>query len=99
MKKCFRCEIIQVIENFNKDKNRKDGVCPQCINCQKVSFLGILNKIKKYNEQNKERRNIYLKNKTETDVKICLITNTKNKICKSLKGMRKQSSTKKFKNF
>ena len=25
-KGCSKCEIIQVIDNFNKDKNRKDGL-------------------------------------------------------------------------
>ena len=50
-------------------------------------------KIKKYNEQNKERRNIYLKNKRETDVKFRLISNTRNRIYKSLKGVTKQSSS------
>ena len=49
---------------------------------------------KKYNEQNKEKRNIYLKNKRETDVNFRLISNARNRIYKSLKGMTKQSSTK-----
>ena len=96
MKKNCRCEIVQVIGNFNKDKNRKDGVCPQCTNGRKDFFFKNLDKIKEYNEQNKERRNIYLKNKGQTDVKFRLITNTRYRIYKSLKGMRKQSSTKNF---
>ena len=40
--------------------------------------------------------NTYLKNKRETDVKFRLISNTRNRIYKSLKGMTKQSSTKKL---
>ena len=83
-----------MIETFNKDKNKKDGVCPQCINCRKDFYLKNLAKIQKYNEQNKERRNIYLKTKRETDVKFRLTTNTRNRIYKSLKGLTKQSSTK-----
>ena len=35
LKKCFRCEIIQVIEIFNKDKNRKDGLNIYCKLCRK----------------------------------------------------------------
>ena len=35
---------------------------------------------KKYNEQNKEKRIVYLKNKRETDVKFRLISNTRNRI-------------------
>ena len=34
LKECCRCEIIQVIENFNKDKNRQHGLCPLCISCR-----------------------------------------------------------------
>ena len=29
LKQCFRCEIIKLVRKFNKDKNRKDGLCPQ----------------------------------------------------------------------
>ena len=49
---------------------------------------------KKYNEQNKEKRNVYLKNKRETDINFRLISNTRNRIYKSLKGMTQQSTTK-----
>ena len=35
---------------------------------------------KKSIEQNKEKRNIYLKNKRETDVNFCLFSNTRNRI-------------------
>ena len=94
LKKYCRCEFIQVIENFNKDKNRKDGLCPLCISCRKDSYFKNLDEIKKYNEQNRERRNLYLKNKRETDVNFRLLSNTRNRIYKSSKGMTKQSSTK-----
>ena len=53
-----------------------------------------LDKIKIYNEQNRERRNQYLKNKRETDVSFRLISNKRSRIYKTLKGMTKQSSTK-----
>ena len=66
-KKSYRCEFIQVIENFNKDKNRKDGLNSFCKLRRKKHSKETLVKIKKYNEQ-KKRRNIYLKNKPETDV-------------------------------
>ena len=35
LKKCSKSENIQLIENFNKDKNRKDGLYPQGIYCRK----------------------------------------------------------------
>ena len=94
LKKCCRCELRQVIENFNKDKNRKDGLYPLCIGCRKVSYFKNMDEVKKYNEQNRERRNTYLKNKRETDVNFRLISNTRNRIYISLKGMAKRSSTK-----
>ena len=93
-KKCCRCEIVQGIENFNKDKNRKDGLCPHCIGCRRKLYLKNLDKIKIYNEKNRERRNRYLKNKRETDINFRIISNTRNRIYKSLKGMTKQSTTK-----
>ena len=92
-KNCCRCENKQVKENFKKDKNRKDGLNPICKLCRKKYYNEILVKIKKYNEQNKERRNLYLKNKRETDVNFRKISNTRNMIYKSLKGVTKQSST------
>ena len=42
----------------------------------------------------KKRRNIYLKNKRETDVNFQKISNTRSRIFKSLKSLTKQSSTK-----
>ena len=53
-----------------------------------------MDKIKIYNEKNRERRNRYLKNKRETDINFRIISNTRNRIYKSLKGMTKQSTTK-----
>ena len=53
-----------------------------------------LDKIKIYNEQNRERRNKYLKNERETDVNFRLISKTRSRIYKSLKSMTKQSSMK-----
>ena len=94
LKKCCRCEIVQVIENFSKDRKCKDGLCPLCKCCRKDYYLKNLDKIKIYNEQNRERRNKYLKSKRETDVNFRLFSNTRSRIYKSLKGMTKQSSTK-----
>ena len=82
-----------MIENFNKDKNRKDGFNSICKLCRKKYYNENLVKIKKYNEQNKERRNRYLKNKRETDVNFRLISNIRSRIYKSLRGLTKQSSS------
>ena len=91
---CSKDETIQVIENFNKNKSRKDGLNSICKLCRKKYYNEGLVKIKKDNEQNKERRNKYLKNKREIDVTFRIISNTRNRIYKSLKGMTKQSSAK-----
>ena len=93
MKKGYRCEIVQVKANFNEDKNRKDGLHSLCISCRKDYYFKNLDKIKIYIEQNRERRNRYLKNKRETDINFRLISYTRNRIYKSLKGLTKQSST------
>ena len=53
-----------------------------------------MDKIKKYNDQNRERRNTYLKNKRETDVKFRLISNTRSRIHYALNGKTKSISTK-----
>ena len=83
LKRCSKCKIIQVIDKFNKDINRKDGLNSICRLCRKKYYNENLVKTKKYNEQNKERKNIYLKNKQETDVNFRLISNTRNRIYKS----------------
>ena len=83
-----------MIDNYNKVKNRKDGLNSFCGLCRKKNHNENLVKIKKYNEQNKDRRNLYLENKRETDVKFREVSNTRNRIYKSSKGMTKQSSTK-----
>ena len=93
IKRCSKCKIIQVIENFNKDKNRTDGLNSICRFCRKKYYKENLIKIKKYNEQNKERRNRYLKNKRETDVNFRLISNIRSRIYESLRGLTKQSSS------
>ena len=96
IKRCSKCKIKQVIKNFNKDKIRKDGLNSVCRLCREKYSNENLVKIKKYNEKNKERRNISLKNKRATDDNFRTISNIRNRIYKSSKGMSKQSSTKKI---
>ena len=56
LKKCYRCETVQVKENFNKEKNRKYGLHSLCISCRKDYYFKNLDKIKIYNEQNREKK-------------------------------------------
>ena len=51
-----------------------------------------MDKIRRFNEQNTERGNKYLKTKPKTDIKIRLFSNTRNTVYKSLKGLTKPSS-------
>ena len=113
VKKCLKCGIISLKSNFQKNKNRKDGLQSHLKFCVNEYYLKNNEKFilktrdwsknnpekvkqnqKKYIEQNKEKRNIYLKNRRETDINFRLIGNTRNRIYKSLKGMTKQSTTK-----
>ena len=73
-KHCCRFEIIEVIESFSTDKNRNDGVLPQYLYCGRDFCFRNLDKVKKYNQQIKERRNIHLKNNRDMDAKLHLIT-------------------------
>ena len=101
MKRCSNCDNEKELSQFKfrKDTQRYRSECIQCSNIKHKEWR-IINpdKVKqiqkKYNEQNREKRNIYLKNKRETDVNFRLINNTRNRIYKSLKSMTKQSSTK-----
>ena len=51
LKRCSRCEIKKVIENFSKERKCKDGLCPLCKCCRKDYYLKHLNKNKIYNEK------------------------------------------------
>ena len=55
LENCCRCEILQVIENFSKDREIKDGLYPLCKSCRNEYYLKNLDKMKIYNEQNGER--------------------------------------------
>ena len=87
VKKCSKCGIISLKSNFYKDKSRQDGLHPYCISCKKEYFQQNKEKINEYKKQ-------YIKNRIKTDVNYRLITNTRSRIYKSLKGITKQSSTK-----
>ena len=101
MRKCSNCNNEKKLSEFNfrKVTQKYRSECKQCCSIKHKEWRdNNLNKVKqnqkKYNEQNKEKRDKYLKNKPETDVKFRLISNSRNRIYKSLKGMTKQSSTK-----
>jgi len=56
VKKCSKCKLEKEINNFVKDKNRKDGYYPQCKECNleyaKAYYLKNKNKINKRHRHN-----------------------------------------------
>ena len=46
LRKSCRCGIIQVIENFSKDRKSKDGLYPLCKCCRKEYYFKNLDEIK-----------------------------------------------------
>ena len=59
-----------------------DGYRPDCKYCTK-----------QFRYENREKRNIYLKNRRKIDLKFRLICNTRRRIHRALKGKSKPSST------
>ena len=59
MKICCRCNIEKKLQEFPKDKNRKDGYYIVCKNCRKLIYQSnskdIIEKAKKYYQDNKEK--------------------------------------------
>lgn len=55
VKYCSKCGILQSVNNFYKDHNRKDGYDPRCKACEKIRGKARHNK-KQHNKQAKEYR-------------------------------------------
>ena len=101
MKICIKCEKISPKTDFYKNKNNKDGHLNECKECSKNYTIRNQEKIKNYKKQyfhqNKEKLNEYKNNILKIELKHAnyrLITNSRSRIYKSLKGMTKRSSTK-----
>ena len=108
VKKCSKCGNISLKSNFHKNRNSKDGLFSYCKSCviQKQRIYDfenrerIINKNKGYYLKNRDQimaqNKIYTNNRYKTDINFRLISNTRSRIYNSLKGMTKQSSTKKI---
>ena len=101
MKRCSKCDNEKESSelNFRNNTQKYRSECIQCCSIKHKEWRDnspdkVKQIRKKYNEQNKEKRNIYLKNKRETDVKFRLKSNTRKKNYKSFKSVTKQSSAK-----
>lgn len=55
MKKCYKCKIEKNLDDFRKDKSRKDGVSNRCKECadeyHKIYFMGHQEKLSAYGSQ------------------------------------------------
>ena len=82
MKRCSKCKTKSSKNIFCKDITKIDGYRPNCKYCSK-----------QYRYENKEKRNIYLKNRRKMDLNFKLICYTRRRIHRALKGKSKSSST------
>ena len=78
MKRCYRCQTFQPLENFGSDKSRHDQKCPECKQCvrarstayAKANVEKRLASCKKYRDSYPDRvkqtqKNAYLKDKSD----------------------------------
>ena len=82
MKRCSKCKTISSKSNFYKDITKIDGYRPDWKFCTK-----------QYRYENREKRNIYLKNRRKMDLNFKLICNTGRRIHRALNGKSKSSSS------
>ena len=59
MKKCSKCGEVKSLGEFNKDKNKKDGLRSQCKACTKAYSEDNKEKKKEYRDRNKQRAKEY----------------------------------------
>ena len=83
VRKCSKCKTFSSKSKLYKDIAKIDGYRPECINCTK-----------QYRYDNREKRNIYLKNRRKMDLSFKLFCNTRRRIHRVLNGKTKSSSTK-----
>ena len=54
MKRCSKCSLTKELDEFNKNKSKKDGLATECKHCKKLQD-------KKYREEHKEYYKTYNK--------------------------------------
>lgn len=65
MKKCYKCENWLSVENFTKDKTRKDGLHPYCKICRSREHKKYINKNPNAKENRRIRSKMWKKNNPE----------------------------------
>ena len=88
IRKCCKCKTVCFENIFHKDKEKNDGLYPQCKNCEKDYRKKFFyekrdfehNCQKNYNDENHEkifaRQNEYVENRNSTDDNFQLFHNT-----------------------
>ena len=108
VKKCSKCGNILLKSNFHKKLSSKDGLDPRCVPCWKNYcfdnrgrvkryYLNNQNRLKNYQKnffyENKEKINLYNKNRIKTDITFRIFRNTRRIIHHALNGKSKSIST------
>ena len=100
VKKCCICKTISLKSNFYKDRTKKDGYRPHCKICCKNYYhdnqnrMLIKNKI--YKKQNREKTNIYEKNKRKTDLNNKIACNLRSRTSSAFKSQKFRKTNKTF---
>ena len=111
VKNCCRCKSICLKSNFYKDRTKKDGYRPDCKVCEKKFYLNnrdrkkefyyknrdqLLNNMKNYNKQNREKINLYENTKRKSDPNFNLAHNIRVRINKAFKSQNVRKTNKTF---
>ena len=100
VKKCDRCKTISLKSNFHKDRTKHDGYRPHCKICCKKYYHDNQNRIlinqKNYKKQNREKINIYEKNKRKTDLNFKLACNLRSRTSSAFKSQNVRKTNKTF---
>lgn len=93
-KQCSKCRKIKDISNFYKDKNRKNGIYPQCKQCKSEYDEEYQFKWYKKNKNIKVKYQIkHIKEKRKIDPIFKLIDNIRKRINNAIKTNSKSENT------
>ena len=100
VKKCRVCKIISLKSNFYKIKTKKDGYRSECISCCKDLYYDnrdqLLNNMKNYNKLNREKINLYEKNRRKNDFNFKLAHNIRVRTRQAFKSQNVEKLNKTF---
>lgn len=79
MKHCFKCNETKPVNEFSKNKAKKDGLQNQCKQCKSKTD-------RRWIENNRDKRNAYKRNKRKTDPIYKLKSNLRSRSFKAFKN-------------